>query len=139
MNPSMIPHRESAIENRKSKAFTLLEVLLAVTILAFVGVAITSGLNDVARFSVLARQEAEIRGKLANQYALLRAAPVQQSNTRTDPDDQGVYFEQIIEPAEYRNEDDEQLTGIYYVKIIAHWDFGSGPGQTTLETLLYQP
>ena len=121
------------------KGFTLLEVLLAVTLLAFVGVAITEGLNQMASFSVAARKESMARNVLQNEYALLRSAMLTPMDETSEPDDDGVVVRRVVELQVFRNEENDEVLDIYKVTITATWEFRGESHSMNYETLVFQP
>lgn len=109
---------------RGSQGFTLIEILLATTLLAFGLLAIWAGLTNCATMMILSKKYQDVQyvfalGEL--KYPMLESTDVE-SDVPVDPDHElveGYIFERTVDEKELRtNEVDD---GLYIVRTVVSW------------------
>lgn len=126
----------------KARGFTLFEVLIALSmfVLALGGLAVA--LDKIVDASMFLREDAEIRRGLdswADQAMVLPIATLEQGR-ESEPDPLGVTYSLSAEPAaDFRNNKDEELGGLWWVTVRARWKDGDEEQTWEEKFLRYQP
>jgi type II secretory pathway pseudopilin PulG len=128
------------MNSRNSHAgFTLLEVLLAITVFVLAVVGLATALSRTLDASVIRRRETEIRFGIENTIAELRLAPLQPGKLETEPDARGVvYSTEVTVVDDLETEQKEKLSGIFRVQVRARWKQGAEDQERVEEMYVYQ-
>jgi hypothetical protein len=123
--------------HKPAAGFSLFEILIALGIfaLAFMGLALS--LDSAITAGLEARSISRMRAEMDNRLAFCLAQPPDPGVTRKveAKDNRGVSVEETLEPFLAQNREEEQLPGLWLLKIKVGMD---DAGQTA-ETLLYIP
>ena len=132
MNPSLF-------HPRKCRGLVLMEVIIALTIFAVVSMSLVMAL-DAAMGATRQRNEidAATRG-MANQLALIRAAPLSPSEKDAPDDGSGITYHVSVEPEQFKDQSGQNLSGIYRVMVTASWKSDEGAEARDISELIYQP
>ncbi len=118
MNATLQPHRGSG----SGGGFTLLEIMLAVTVFAIAVVGLLSALGTTVDAATAFNREAQVAFALQNQLAEAREEPwTGPGSETTGPDELGVTYTREIEPLELPNGDGPPLDRMYRLRITAQW------------------
>jgi type II secretory pathway pseudopilin PulG len=129
---------------RQSEGFTLLEALLAVLIFGLAVVALVEAINSMGRTTIQARQNRAVVSRLESLMTEFTRLPPQPASAgdqiieKTVKED-GVEYHLRMEPANLKNKDSQDLSGLFLVKATARWKEGSKPDEISAETLVYPP
>ncbi len=123
--------------NKAARAFSLFEILIALGIfaLAFMGLALA--LDAAISAGLESRSLSRMRAEMDNRLAFCLAQPPNPGVARVidAKENRGVAVEETLEPFLSRNREDEELQGIWLLKI----KVGMDDDEQTAETLLYIP
>ncbi len=123
------PHRKAA--------FSLFEILIALGIfaLAFMGLALA--LDSAITAGLEARSTSRMRAELDNRLAFSMAQPPDPGVARVieAKENRGVAVEETLEPFLAKNREEEDLPGLWLLKI----KVGMDDSEQTAETVLYIP
>jgi hypothetical protein len=132
------PLRKTGASSR-GKGYILLEVILAVGIFTLAGMSLVLALNNVADVFVQARTTSEIRSNLETRLSQMRIAPVAPGREKSEPDSQGVVYEQEVALLELVNDDKVILSNLYRMTVTAYWREGKDEMSEKAEVYVYQP
>ena len=108
-------------------------------VLAVGGLALA--MDKIFAANVLAKRDAEIRQQLESllDEAMVQPMEILEAGRETDPDALGVRYAVSAKPAELRNKDDEELSGLWWVSVRAEWTEGEDKQQWEEKFLRYKP
>lgn len=122
-----------------NRAFTLLEVMLAVMIFAIAVVGLLMALSTTIGTASAFDREGKVALSLQNQLAEAREIDFAAGTETVGPDELGVVYTRDITPLQLQNKDGQGLNGLYSIRITANWGQG-GPDETeTAEVYVYKP
>lgn len=124
---------------KRRRAFTLVEVLVALAVFAFAFVGIGRVLAGVVEASGRVEKSRYVRGQMENRMAQLKKGFIQPMREEERADERGIVYVLEIKKAEVRGEKNELLNGLYQLRVEALWKQGSVEQVDELETLYYQP
>lgn len=125
----------------KNAAFTLFEVLVALAVFVLAIGGLTMALNKTVEASAFLRDDAEIRRQMESWVDQAMAMPMTMlaQGQESEPDALGAVYYLVAEPAEIRNRDDEELTGLWWVTVRANWTDDAGKQEWQERFLRYEP
>ncbi len=118
------------------RAFTLLEVLMAVGIFAFAAMGLLIALESALDGAKATQAEARVRDGLANRLARLSVGPMRA--LEDDESEKGVKYHIVVGREEVTNGERSVLRGFWRVRVTAQWDAPSGAQTWTASHLLYR-
>jgi|GEM_PF-4898604 len=125
---------------QKSKAFILLEVMLAVAILMIAVVGLIYSINTMIDTVIEIRQDREIRIQLETYLRTLRANTLEAGTPTLDPSNDGVTYLATVEQAAFNNKDGAAVNGLWRITLTASYKGPKGESRTKdYEVLAYQP
>ncbi|MDD5200373.1 MAG: type II secretion system protein [Terrimicrobiaceae bacterium] len=122
--------------NRDRRAFTLLEVLMAVGIFAFAGLGLMLALESTLDGARATQREAEVRNGLANRLARLSVGPLRP--VKNEDVENGVKYVIEADREEVTNTDRTLLRGFWRIRATAQWTSPGGPQTWTVSHLVYR-
>ena len=119
-------------------AFTLLEVMLAVTVFSIGVLGLLTALNTTVDAAKGFDREAQVALALQNQLAEAREAEWTGPGVETEgPDELGVTYTREIEPLDLQNRDGRPLDRLYRLKITASWGAEGNEETQVAEVYVY--
>jgi len=127
------------LSRRFREGMVLLEVIIALSVFALVVTGLVVAL-DVSMDASWQREKIEgaLRG-LDNQIAQLHNTRLVPSENDVPDDGSGLTYSVKIELAQFRDQKNVPLAGIYRVTVTAKWKDGSEDESRDLSELFYQP
>lgn len=124
---------------RTQRAFTLLEVLLAMGIFGISVLGMMTALNDTLNAARDARTGQRVRGELENRLAALEDVELREMDRVTELKSPVMTVKETIrrEPVITRGRD--QLGGFWRVSVTAEWMAGGEPNREEAWILRYKP
>ena len=124
----------------RRSAYILMEVMLATAIFAIAGVSLAIVLNGSISAAARTERESRIVWDLQSRLNTARINSPLPVGTVTDkPDANGVVYEQQITVLDLKNEHDQPLTGLYDIRVTAHWKEENQAMDMTAQTYVYRP
>lgn len=122
---------------RSARAFSLFEILIALGIFAFAFMGLALALDTAITAGLEARSTSRMRAELENRLAFSMAQPPDPGVPRiiAAKENRGVEVEETLEPLLAKNREDQDLSGLWLLKI----KVGMDDSEETAETLLYIP
>jgi prepilin-type N-terminal cleavage/methylation domain-containing protein len=114
---------------KTKKAFTLLEVLLALAVFSFAVMGIALALDKTMDLALVSRRQTRIRHELESRLAELRGKPVFLGKATLDPDSDGTQYDTETSQPELVDGNGNKLSNIYLLSVHASWKQGG----TTME------
>ena len=131
---------------RSQHGFTMLEMLLALTLFGMAVVPLVRALARTSQMAVEsqmdARMQLRLQSKLTEISKLTNLAEWDGQSQRTEPDELGVWtVTQVEQMKEIKNEDGQEVTQLYriYVQAFYHVDWKTEPEIMDAEVWRYQP
>jgi prepilin-type N-terminal cleavage/methylation domain-containing protein len=123
------------------RAFVLLEIIMAMALFGILGVGLTEALDKTAENSLASRREVKMLRTLESLLTeASKALQFEEGEENLGENENGVYFQRVIEPLEAENMDGQALTQMWRVAIIASWKTKGGREmQEVAETIRYEP
>lgn len=104
----------------KGRAFTLLELLMAMALFTIAAVSLAEALNLISLTVSESIDDAEVRESLrATVVEVTRDPNLEEGIRETNPDGRGVFYRIQVERAELRNEEGELLENLFDVRVTA--------------------
>lgn len=121
------------------QGMVLIEVVTALFIFTLVAFALVMAL-DVAMDAAKERNEIDtvMRG-LADQMALVRAAPLSPSEKDVPADNSGISYHLLIAPEQLKDQKGQPVPGIYRVTVTAAWTLAGQTDNRSISELIFQP
>jgi signal peptidase II len=135
----IIQHMILSRTKSKSRAFSLFEVMLAVTIFALVVMSLAQAIKSTVESSSLIQRESVTRQLLQNALNQARAGSLQPGTFPIESHDPTYTLEKTIEPLELQNKNKQLLQGLYRISITATWKEGQQTQQSKASLIVYQP
>lgn len=126
----------------KPRAFTLLEVLIALGMFVLAVGGLALALDRAFSASILLRREGEIRQQIESLIDQAMALPIDrlQQGIESGPDELGIKYSSSAEPVEdLVNKDQETLGGLWKITVRAAWEESGEDQEWKEEFLRYQP
>jgi prepilin-type N-terminal cleavage/methylation domain-containing protein len=106
--------------HRRQRGFTLLEVIIALSVFAMAVVGLITAMNTAMQAALEVRQRAQIRQELESRIALRQAIPLDTEKLVIDAkDNHGIRVEETLVPQSLQNKDGEELPNIKKLTITA--------------------
>lgn len=129
-----------AIRRRPARGFLLLEVIIALTVFAIVGVGLAVALHESIDSANFLRREAMVRRGLEAMLIEAKAKPKRGEMAFSQRDEAlGVDYETKIEPLELLNRDREPVEGLYLLKAFARYSADGKPIEDSVEIYVHRP
>jgi len=110
----------NARRSRTASAFSLLEVLLAISVFSIAAISLTGALNTIGVTVVEAQDDAAIREQLRSLLVeKSRSADLEELDEETVPDSQNIFFRIKVERLDLENIEAEELEDLYRIKVTA--------------------
>ncbi len=122
--------------NYSRRAFTLIEVLMAVGIFAFAAMGLMVALGSTLDGAHETQREASVRDGLSNRLAGLSVGPLRQMSN--DDIEDGVQYHEEVQREEVTNDQKTFLRGFWRLKVRAQWGTQSGPQSWEVSHLVYR-
>ena len=110
---------------KAQQAFTLVETLIALGIVAFAVIGLLTALNSAVDAARFLRREATVRQQLENRVARLLLDQRKNMREEIPADANGVAFLEEIKPEEVTAADRGIINGFQRIRVVARWK-GSG-------------
>jgi Tfp pilus assembly protein PilV len=126
----------------RRNGFALYEVLLGVMIFVIGVLALGRAAENCVNASTLSAEEDRVRQILANRMAEIQATPGMPDSGKKFKIESGygpVQLVQKVTPANLKEEDDSELSGISTVKITAQWERRGVEQSKAIEFYVYRP
>ena len=125
---------------RKPRAFILIEVLLALGLFGTVAIGLSVALDHLAKNTLAARKEIVVLRNLESLLTEASKAQELEEGVLALGEQEGVYYERIIEPIEdLENFDGQLLQNMWRVIVRAEWDDRGVVVEEVAETIRYLP
>lgn len=118
------------------RAFTLLEVLMAVGIFALAAMGLMLALESTLDGARATQREAEVRSGLANRLARLAVGPPRAG--RSEDKENGIAYRSEMDREEVTNSQRTILRGFWRLRVTAEWSTSDGPQKWTASHLIYR-
>jgi hypothetical protein len=125
--------------HRTHHGMVLIEVVTALFIFTMVAFALVMALDAAMDAAKLRNQIDTVMRGLANQLALIRAAPLFPSEKDAPDDGSGIAYHLQIAPEQLKDQKGQLVSGIYRVTITAAWKFGGQAEDRSVSELIFQP
>ncbi len=124
--------------NRRAlvRAFTLLEVLMAVGIFALAAMGLMLALEATLDGARATQREADVRAGLANRLARLAVGPPRAG--RSEDKENGITYTAEMDREEVTNSQRTILRGFWRLRVTADWATSDGPQKWTVSHLIYR-
>ena len=122
-------------------AFTLLEMLTAMFMFVVAVGGLAMAMDKIFSANVVMRRDGEVRQQIESllDEAMITPIPMLEEGKEFGPDPMGARYTVRAEPAEVRNMDDEELSGLWWVTVRAEWTEGREKQSWEEKFLRYQP
>jgi type II secretory pathway pseudopilin PulG len=125
------------MRSRKSeRAFTLLEVLMAVGIFAFAALGLMIALGSTLDGAHQIQRDADVRDGLANRLASLSVGLLRPMSN--DEVENGVKYHEEVQREEVTNDAKTLLRGFWRLKVRAEWGPPAAPQTWEVSHLIYR-
>ncbi len=126
--------------SRKPRAFILIEVLLALGLFGTVAIGLVVALDHLAQNTLAARKEVVVLRNLESLLTEASKAQELEEGVLALGEQEGVYYERIIEPIEdLENFDGQLLQNMWRVIVRAEWEDRGEVVEEVAETMRYLP
>ena len=135
------PAWRAALATRRSPAFVLLELLLAVTIFAVGVISLGQCVENCLRAEVARVEDQRARLALENEMLKLQAAAApleKEKSTELKDMFAGITIKQTSKELEFKNEKDQTLSGLREVRLDATWESGGEKQTKTVSFYVYR-
>lgn len=123
---------------RRPSAYILMEVMLATAIFAIAAVSLAIVLNEAIAAGIRVQRETQVVWNLETQLNQARLLPLAAGKQTSKPDTGGIVYEQEITQLNLKNRKNVSLTGLYDIKITAHWKEENRDTDLVAQTYVYQ-
>ncbi len=126
----------------KPQGFTLIEVIIALSLFALAVVGLAVALDRLVQASIVSRNDDELRQQMASRVDEATFLPIEtlEEGRQEDPDPLGVTYSMRAERTdEFRNLAEEELTGLWWVTVRAEWTEGREKQEWEEKFLRYSP
>lgn len=121
----------------KTRAFTLLETLLALMIFSIAVVALVEAVNQLGKDTLHRRREAAVQERARSLLTEHTRLPNPPEETRLQEDDVTYTIRRV--KLELKNRDGLPLNDLFEVRVTAEWLEGREPQTISAETWVYPP
>ncbi|HEY8903169.1 MAG TPA: type II secretion system protein [Chthoniobacterales bacterium] len=118
------------------RAFTLLEVLVAVGVFAFAALGLLGALESALDGARATQQQSMVREGLSNRLASLSVGSLRP--LQNDDTENGVAYHEKVDREEVQNADGVILRGFWRISVKADWSDSRGPQSWTVSHLVYR-
>jgi prepilin-type N-terminal cleavage/methylation domain-containing protein len=107
---------------RRSRAFTLLEVMVALGVFAFAVLGMMGALNSLLESSREARFEQVVRSRLESHLALYEGGQLKEVNRKVELEQPPMTLTEIVKREQAINANRTVLEGFWRVTVTAEWE-----------------
>jgi Tfp pilus assembly protein PilV len=127
---------------RSKRGFALYEVLMGVAIFAFGVLALGRAVENCLNASTLNAEEDRVRLILSNRMAEVQTTPGLPETTKEFAVDTGYGVVKVVQtaaPADLKDDNGAQLTGVHRVTLTAKWTRAGADQSQQIEFYVYRP
>ena len=124
---------------RRKQGFSLLEVMMALALFAAAAVALVETINEVGNITVQARVLRTVEQGLESVLDEFSKTPqMQEREEEIKADDNGISYSVVIKSLDnLKNQDNQVLSGMFGIKVTAHWNLDGKKMESSAETIRY--
>jgi hypothetical protein len=126
-------------DQRAGGGMVLLELMIALFVFTLVAFSLVMALDAGMKAGAERDEIAAATRGLANQMALLHQGPLVPSDRDLPPDDSGITYHLLVEPAQYQDQKNQPVPNLYRATITAKWTSGHDSKNRSVSELIYQP
>jgi len=126
-------------QGNESRAYILLEVMLATAIFSMAAVALAVLLNEAMQSFVRLQRDTRATLSLESQMDEARVNRLVAGKEMLPPDIHGIAYSKEVLPLNLKTNKNQLLTGLYEVRITASWKDGGHDETEVSQTYVYQP
>lgn len=121
------------------RGFTLFEILIALAMFAIAVTGLAIALDSIVQAALGARERALARIQLESRLAAAMIDPPLNGKRIIEArDNNGVRVEETLDPYEVKTIDEKILSGLWKLKVVAHWEERGENGTEEAEILIYR-
>jgi prepilin-type N-terminal cleavage/methylation domain-containing protein len=126
------------------RGFTLLETILALMVFSIAVIALVEVIARMGDASTEARRSREVQSQLESLMLeatrlppneIIAGQPSYEKTTK----DRGVEYHLVMNQVQLTNQDGQQMSGLYSIKVTAFWSDGGAKLQASAESMVYPP
>jgi prepilin-type N-terminal cleavage/methylation domain-containing protein len=121
------------------RAFTLLEVMLALAIFSMAILGLALSLQEMIEASLESRRDNEVRRELDSRLATFRQKQIQPGTQDLGQDQAGRTYEGETTLLELKNQRNVALHGLYRLTVRTKWKAGATEEERSCSLYVYQP
>jgi type II secretory pathway pseudopilin PulG len=125
----------------KTRAFTLLEVLIALAMFVLAVGGLSVAMDRIFSANIVLRRDTEVRQQIESIIDEAMTLPIEtlEQGRETEPDAMGAKYFTRAEVAEMANAKDEPLERLWWITVRAEWMEGREKQEWEEKFLRYQP
>ena len=125
----------------KTRAFTLLEVLIALAMFVLAVGGLSVAMDRIFSANIMLRRDTEVRQQIESIIDEAMTLPIEtlEQGRETEPDAMGAKYFTRAEVAEMANAKDEPLERLWWITVRAEWMEGREKQEWEEKFLRYQP
>ena len=125
----------------KTRAFTLLEVLIALAMFVLAVGGLSVAMDRIFSANIVLRRDTEVRQQIESIIDESMTLPIEilEQGKETEPDPMGAKYFTKAEPAELVNAEDEPLERMWWITVRGEWMEGREKQHWEEKFLRYQP
>lgn len=135
-------NRKPSLHTHRRRAFILVEVMLAVTILAIAVIALGTCVENCLVAMKIKQTDTRARLLLSNRVSEIYAGAIEQVERKVEKFDKGAFagmsLTTVRTPIKRKNEKEQDIIGVFLVEITAEWKEGVNT-RTRTATLYHYP
>ena len=124
---------------KSTRAFTLLETLLALMVFSIAVVALVEAVHQLGEHTLLRRHEATVQERMRSLLVEHTRLPVPEPPAEIRLKESDVTYTVSHTPLELRDRHGAPVPGLFEVRVTAAWLEGRVPQQASAETWVYPP
>lgn len=132
-------HHTNRFGKADSRAYLLLDVVLAVTIFAIAVTGILVAISSITETSKNYARDMQVQYGMDAMLVEARHRPVEEMGFERNDEDLGVLYRTEIEPLNQVNSDGDALEDLYLLKVSAIFQYGSEDETDSAEVIVYRP
>ena len=126
-----------SMQKRRTSAFTLLEIIIAMGVFAFAVIGMMGALDSVLSAAREARVHSIVRQRLDNQLALYEGGILKEVNRKVEMDTPKMTFTETVRREQVINDNRTVLEGFWRVTVLAEWEYQGIPQKEEASFLRY--